>query len=429
MNKNNRFQIQFVAPFATDVQLNPAALIYKGTSRVQEEVAEMLENLFPALPFRTQLEDKGTEDSGTSYHPNEPLYPTVFLKAELGEDRLQTLQDQFPGFSKTFAIEEGLIDNYELKIHKAHVSLYHYGFGSINLETTLSGAQDFTRLKSSELNFEIYMRYFVQGEAGRLFRNISGSSKAHLKYDVSVHSNGRINKPEHHHAVSQFKPVIDKLRNCFRRATDQYQLDDYRKEYRARLASLFQYDDFLSVHHIYFFPFKNSGLVHVGEIYGELAGKTAFDAPVEPTKVEGLRCEICDEVHIGSDSSYALVSHQYTSEFSPSHVKTILPDVIQTAGVFNAATIDLARSLDVASDLLSDDLKDGNYSDSFSCSDSLGNIKELSHRASHLSSLISQYERALSPVSHKILDAIKTEWRFEDRWDYIETNLLSGESK
>lgn len=406
-------RINFVAPFATNVVLNPAVLLREGIAKTQKDVAEALQVQCPSL-LRELLVD------GT----NKTLFPVVFLEAELGKDALQALEAEYPNFYATLTSENTWAEDYVIEINKARISIYDYGFGNLSIEATLSVP------KAAGIEKLVWLEDLEQLYDG-IFSFI-GDYNAHLKDDIDACSSEGVTKFRQHPAISQFKPAIDQLREAFQHVSEKFPSGVRRSianpfeepcgDMSEKMGNdhrhgkwILEYDDFLWEHHVYLLPWAESPILEtIPETNHRQAAKEAANRLVEGTYVDGLRNELCYVAHISHGSSYMLIERR---EFEARPVEDALVGVIETAGVFYAAVMELTYSLDIISDLYSDGTKEWYTEITFE------DFRKHKLRISHIRSMMNQYERSLPAMPKRIFEAVKKEWSFQDRLDYLDWKM------
>lgn len=458
VDRSKKIQIDFMAPFATNVIIDPARLAVDGPSKIQKSFAEELQNEIPIFPFRDQLEKKWkdtyeasyqpneTQNSQTSHgpatrtlytashHPNETLNPIVFLEVTLEDTALEELEKKFPDFSRFFKPSDTWTEKYSIEIKKVKVSIYHYGFGNITISTVLSSPDPYIINSNNGSIFEDYE--LLLSNYKKLFDFI-GNYKKYIKHpDSREQSDSKNPKFKQHPVVSQFKPVIEKLREKLHKiitsAESKENLSQFIKKYYSPPRNdpaeyiehrLLEYDDFFWVHRIYYLPLPAEATEEQKSWYEKVV-KKAFCKMTIGTAVESLTYEQCNIAHITPGSSFAMVKNLHPigeesnglSSIDDDPVTSSFREVIQTTGIFFATTIELTNSLDLITDAYEATDKDNNPNTNVTDSDITDSIQ----RISHIRSLINQHERSLPPMPLKFLDAVKKEWNFREQWDYID---------
>lgn len=407
-----QIQVNFIAPFATNVIIDPTELAIRGAHEIQHLLLAELQGRdnTQILPF--EIGPVANQDSGQLYEPthhlDKALYPIEMLKATLGGEQLDSLKDNHPELMCRFEPESFWDSKYLLEIKRIQISLYHYGFGNITISTALTAPEPLEMTPGSEPGLEA--RYKSLAE---FIKNCSFPEEGKEGYPV----------------VKQFEAFAEDLRKTIQDIMAEHkELSAMRKKYHAQLesyqsASKLNSRGFLwAAHRLYFLPVP-PGTDHIQKYID--AAVPAFCNHTNGTSVDGLTHENCQNIRITPGSSFALVaglrpveepgdSTGDTAAIGDDIAAGPLSNIIQTASVHDAAAIELATSLDVVTDAYQS--SDKGTRQQITDSD----ITDALQRISHTRALVTQYDEALPPVSKKILAAIKKAWHKPQRWEYID---------
>lgn len=411
-----KIQVNFIAPFATDVIIDPTELAINGARRTQVLLLDGLQcsQKTKVLPFEIRpLDIKGPDEQDNellyvpTHHPDKTLYPIEFLTATLDGEQLAKLQHSQADLKCKFEPENSWKAKYTLEIKQVQINLYHYGFGNITISTVLTTPEPLEFVPGSE------------DDLGLRYRRL-----AEFVESCSFPEDDKESYP----VVQQFETLIKELRDTIQtKVAEHKNLSAARKQYHTQLesyrkASKLNSNGFLWVHRLYFLPVSPD--VDHNSLY-EQAAIQAFCNMTEGTSIDGLTHQLCRTVRITPGSSFALVADlcpvgealgadDGSTSTADDIVAGPLSNIIQTAGVHDAVSIELATSLDVVTDAYQSSDKRTRHQ----IADS--DITDALQRISHTRALVTQYDEALPPVSKKILAAIKQEWHKPQRWEYID---------
>ena len=428
LNRFKKVQINFMAPFATNVIIDPAKLAIDGSLKTQKTLAEELQKEIPILPFKEQFFENDRANKNPlftpSHHPDETIYPIVFLQATLEDEELRELEKRYSNFSCSFSPTEAQDIPYSIEIKKVRVSIYHYGLGNITISTVLTSYDDSFVIDSNN-NLDPKDHKQLHLNYKKLFEFVENCGHEDIYSDNSGNKCYPI--------VQQFKAVVKELHEKINLVMSQQEsLSAVRKEYytlpqASSNKNILNYDGFLWVHRLYYLPLPPQATEEQKYWYKEAANKT-FCRLTNGTTVEGLTYEHCNIAYITPGSSFALVENldpigseassvgdiQSRENIDDDQVTSSFCRVLQTAGILSAATMELTNSLDIITDAY--EAVDGDNNQKITDS----HITESLQRISHTRSLINQYEISQHPMPSKFLSAIKKEWTLKEQWDYID---------
>ena len=423
-------QINFIAPFATDVVIDPTKESGDKLRGTMQGLCNELNGKIQGVEFKLAWETTSPDDPLFSpfRQRNETPYPAVLLESTVKH------AGQFDALKESFQCErefprineqEG---GYSVEIRKIRIRIYHYGFGNLTVSTVLTSPESFAWRKPDSASCDK-----LEAEYNQLLKFIEGCSSL---------DDCQPNAAEYYPVIKQYKCLI----NCLREALDEIVSsvpDSYpivnRKDRDDLLGSdyrdtsILKKRNFLWVHRLFYLPVPCSTTDGSAESnlcdYTKTARKV-FCRLTEGTEVEGLTFKHCKIAYISPGSSFALVDgmcplvlqcgeHPSASDqreslcIDDNDVTHHFSRVLQTVGVLDAATIELTNSLDVVMDTYESFRRGG----ASRITDSM--IVGFLQRIAHIRSLVTQHYSSLSPVGFKFLAAILKEWRIEDKWRYI----------
>ena len=427
----NEIQINFVAPFATGIIIDPQKLEKASYKSVQKAFKKILtENLDIEFEAKQLPKDEYTNmifSQKTQRHIS--VYPDMLVEAILAEQEISNLSLLFMNSGETISTKYVSSSYYEdihefqIEIREINIGIYHYGFGNLTIKTIVKlpdnflpndelrdGCHDTNKLeKILEKRYE-ELRDFIQ--------DCAQTKKEKIKYGCPI--------------ICQFIPLVKTIQKVIAEGKRK-SLQRFSKNYHERIENLsdkiiINKKGFLWVHKLFYIPIpSNSRNVHT--VYGRKA-REVFGDDVLGTKVYCLSNKKCKIAYLSSRNSFALVHDMiplsqvpdsYHKDYEKdekyideNRVTASLTNVIQTVGVLDAATIDLVFLLDLFIDFYEIIIVRNRQETRNEA------IENLVQRISHIRTMSYQYHFSLPLVGKKVFEAIERTWTMDERYDYID---------